>query len=216
MAILGSFGMTLLGYVAFRTATELRYSMDGSVVLGHLTATRFSGRNEQVTELTYTFEVPDGRTLTGHEVTPTSRHLGKQPIPVEFVRSDPAVHRPYYAGRLLDDLFPMIATLLASLFFLGTSIIPYLGHRWRVALDGRLEREGVTAEAVVTSVSSDALSPNYVIVRYDYSHRNGTKHSGEAYGYRSRVHIGPGDRGVALFDPRRPHWSMWRSDARVA
>jgi len=72
-----------------------------------------------------------------------SRHLAKDPLLVEFARSDPTLNRPYYTGRAADLLRPetaAIVRLVCSL--LSISLVPYLAARWRAAWIAIFERPG--------------------------------------------------------------------------
>jgi hypothetical protein len=208
-AIVTAFGVASLGLAAFTLAVEARYRLEGSVVDAHLIATQLSPRADQM-QLTYSFETPEGRSLVGAGWTPVSRHLAKDPLAVEFAFSDPTLNRPYYAGRAADLLLPETAAIVPTgLFFLSISLVPYLAARWRAGVDRRLRETGVRLAGTITAVSPYRTAPSFVVVRYEYVDREGTRRQGEAYDYAAKVRLRPGDRGIVLVDPDRPGRSMW-------
>lgn len=212
-AIVTAFGVALLGLVAFTLAVEARYRLEGSVVEAHLLATQVSRRADQI-ELTYAFEAPEGRSLVGSAWTPVSRHLAKDPVAVEFARSDPTLNRPYYVGRAADLLDPAAAAIVPTgLFMLSISLVPYLAARWRERVDRRLREIGVRSAGTISSVSRYRTAPSFVVVKYEYIDREGSRRQGEAYDYAAKVRLRPGDPGTVLFDPDRPERSMWVGNA---
>jgi len=214
-AIVTSFGVALLGVAVFVWAVEARYSLEGSVVEARLLGTQVSPRADQI-QLSYMFQTPEGRSLVGAGWTPASRHLAKASLPIEFARSDPTLNRPYYSDRAADLLGPTAGVVPTSLFFLLISLIPYLAARWREGVDRRLRAGGVRSSGTITGVSPYRTVPGFVVVRYEYFDRDGTRRQGEAYDYAARVRLKTGDSGTVLFDRNRPSRAMWIGDARVA
>jgi len=210
-AIVTTFGLAVLGLVAFTLAVETRYWLEGSVVQGQLLGTQISPRADQV-QLRYTFETSDGRSVVGAGWTPVSRHLAKDPVAVEYARSDPTLNRPYEAGRV-TELLIAAGLVPVGLFFLSFSLVPYLAARWRVGVDQRLRDAGLRSAGTITSISPYRTAPGFVVVRYEYVDREGTNRQGEAYDYAGKVRLRPGDRGIVLVDPDRPGRSMWAGNA---
>ena len=202
-------GLPYLALVIVAVGSEARYALDGSVAMGHIVSTRVSGRNAQNIDVTYSFVTADGQSRIGNASTPTDWHVAKDPITVELLRSDPDVNRPYYDGRILDELPRESVTLGFALSMFAISLFPWLGHRWRDRLERELRRSGARASATVESVKPYMLGPGYAVVRYTYVDGASVKRFGEAYARAARLNMRPGDRGFALFAPAHPQWSMW-------
>ena len=145
-------GLPYLALVIVAVGSEARYALDGSVAMGHIVSTRVSGRNAQNIDVTYSFVTADGQSRIGNASTPTDWHVAKDPITVELLRSDPDVNRPYYDGRILDELPRESVTLGFALSMFAISLFPWLGHRWRDRLERELRRSGARASATVESV----------------------------------------------------------------
>src|SRR2546430_5543564 len=156
-AIVTTFGLAVLGLVAFTLAVETRYWLEGSVVQGQLLGTQISSRADQV-QLRYTFETSDGRSVVGAGWTPVSRHLAKDPVAVEYARSDPTLNRPYEAGRV-TELLIAAGLVPVGLVFLSLSLVPLVAARLRAGADRRVFQRGPPPGRTVDQNSADRPAP---------------------------------------------------------
>jgi hypothetical protein len=210
-AIVTCIGLPYLATVLFIVGVDARYLFESEITQATLLNTRVSRGAESI-EVRYRFTASDGKVYEGHGTTPASRHLARDPVAIEYARSDPGVNRPSYPERMVDELLPLVTTSLFVAFIFGISLIPWIGAYWRTRLDRRLARIGVRVPALIASITPIRFAGDLDVIHYEYRDSAGVEHRAEAYEESSRIRLRPGDRAAALVDPERPERAMLVGD----
>jgi hypothetical protein len=163
----GEEAVTVQGKVLTRDIHRAR-SNDGG------TSTRY--------EVSYRFMADDGRTFEQRDSVnvKTWEALTEQgPVKVQYLPDDPTQSR--IAGET-DRIGPLIMGGLGGFFAVAGGLIVAYDLRRRF-LRARLQREGLSADAVVTAVGPTNFSVNGVrqwVIRYRYADHRGRTHEGKS------------------------------------
>lgn len=213
--------ITVAGY--FMWQSEQRFANEAVTIEGTVltrdirTARRHSssGGSSTSTEywVSYRFQASDGIRYEGSSKVDVHVWEGLQeqgPVTVSYLTSDPATNR--VAGEP-DRVGAAIMAGLGGFFSLagGTIVLVSLGKRLSRA---RLLRDGMSAEATITTVEETSFSINRVpqwIIRYRYNdHRGRTYEDKSSYlSPQEANNWKEGDTGKVKYDREKSNKSLW-------
>ncbi|MFZ5877659.1 MAG: DUF3592 domain-containing protein [Nitrospirota bacterium] len=168
-------------------------------------------------EVTYRFTADDGRTFEHRDsvnVQTWEALTERGPVEVRYLPDDPTQSR--IAGET-DWAGPLIMGGLGGVFAVAGGLIVAYDVRRRV-VRARLQREGVSADAIVTSVEPTNFLVNRVpqwVIRYRYVDDRGRTHEGTSE-YLSPEEAGEwkeDDVGRVHYDRQQPAQNVWSGRA---
>jgi uncharacterized protein DUF3592 len=198
-----------------RLAAEGR-TVDGMVLTKAITYSSSSNSNRSggspTYRVTFRFRTTEGLISDDAEVSQETwdRLIEREPIQVTYVPDAPHYHR--VEGQTGGWIMPTVMTVLGGIFTgLGGFIL--LRARSRRGMNTRLQREGMTTEAIVTEIRPARMRINGVpqwLVRYQYQDdrgqsRTGSEHLSPDEGEQWKV----GDKATVRYDRKQPNQSLW-------
>jgi len=193
-------------------------STEGKVLTRDIRTARHrssSGGSTTSTEywVSYRFQPPNGIPHEGSskvDVHVWERLKEQGPVTVAYLPGDPASNR--VAGKP-DWVGALIMTILGGVFTLagGTIVVFSLGKRLS---RGRLLRDGMSADGVITAVEQTNFSINRVpqwVVRYRYNDHRGRTHEGKSpyLAPQEAQEWKEGNTGKVKYDREKSDKSLW-------
>lgn len=215
-------GLFFLSIILQNTNLEKRYSEEGQIVVGSVSAKRIeididkNGTSEYPI-ISYEFTLPGIPTQNGegdiNKIDYSSINIGDE-IKIQYVKSDPKTHR-LLSNVPTADASVIVGPMAMIFSLIGLAIL--MSAIRRATKQTRLWKKGVAIKGIVTKFICDNPSSSedkFYHITYEYEGPDGKPITGKSQSHSRDwfFRTAEGDTIDIVADPKKPGVSEWRKE----